>query len=244
MGSSRLPGKVLFDVEGKTVLEHVIERTKRAQNIERVVVAIPDTSTDDVLAEYCATKNISYFRGNETDVLDRYVQAAQELGVTHIARITSDCPLIDPEVIDRVAAEYQVGEYDYLSTGRMETTYPDGLDVEIFSFEALKRAWTDATQPSEREHVTPYIWKHPELFNVGTVEFERDLSELRLTVDEPRDLEFVRAVYSAFHGNDHFLLRDILDLLDEHPEIVAINQGILRNSGYLKSLKEDTLSNS
>lgn len=239
MGSSRLPGKVLLDIEGKTVLDRVIERTKRAKGIDRAIIAIPDTSSDDVLAKYCEERSIPYFRGSEADVLDRYYQTAKHFNIAHIVRITSDCPLIDPEVIDRVINEYHAGGYDYISTGRIETTYPDGLDVELFSFTTLEKARNEAMLPSEREHVTPYIWNHPEIFNIETVVNSKDLSLHRWTVDEPADLEFVRGVYKKFPENKLFCLKEILHLLEINPEIKNINSGISRNSGYFKSLKKE-----
>lgn len=241
MGSTRLPGKILLDMEGKTVLERVVERTRLAMSIARVIVAIPDDGSNDELAQFCKEKNIEFFRGSEADVLDRYYQTAKSVGAAHIARITSDCPLVDPKVIDLVADEYFKSGCDYISTGRVVSSYPDGLDTEIFSLAALERAWKEAKLPSEREHVTPYIWNHPELFKVETVNYERNLSELRWTVDEPRDLEFVRRVYQAL-GGKMFFMDDILRLLEEHPKIGMINSDIVRNSGYYKSLKEDEKS--
>ena len=134
MGSTRLPGKILLDVEGKTVLERVVERTRLAKTIGRVVVAIPDDASNDELAKFCEDKGIEFFRGSESDVLDRYYQAAKSVHAAHVARITSDCPLIDPKVIDHVANEYRRRGSQYISNGRMESTYPDGLDVEIFLY--------------------------------------------------------------------------------------------------------------
>lgn len=238
MGSTRLPGKILLDVEGKTVLERAVERTRLAKAIGRVIVAIPDDTSNDELAQFCEEKEMEFYRGSESDVLDRYYQAAKAVGAAHIARITSDCPLVDPKVIDRVADEYFKNGCDYISTGRLASSYPDGLDTEIFSFGALGRAWTEAKLPSEHEHVTPYIWNHPELFKIETVNYERDLSSLRWTVDEPRDLEFVRSVYREL-GENMFYMEDILALLEGHPEIGEINSDIVRNSGYYKSLHQE-----
>lgn len=238
MGSTRLPGKILLEVEGKTVFERAVERTQLAKAVERVIVAIPDDASNDELAQFCEERGMEFFRGSEGDVLDRYYQTAKSVGAIHIARITSDCPLVDPKVIDHVADEYFKSECDYISTGRMVSSYPDGLDTEIFSFTALERAWKEAKLPSEREHVTPYIWNHPEFFKVETVNYERDLSMLRWTVDEPRDLEFVRRVYHEL-GENMFSMEDILKLLERCPEIGAINSNIVRNSGYYKSLHEE-----
>lgn len=239
LGSSRLPGKVLMDIGGKSVLEHVFERTSAARALDRVVVTMPNSERDDELANFCEKKGIPFVRGPEEDLLGQYYSAAKFFHAEHIIRITADCPFIDPEVIDHVISGYKIGNCDYVSTGRLETTYPDGLDTEIFSFTALEKAFTEATLPSEREHVTPYIWKHPELFKVQTVQFDHDLSDLRLTVDEPRDLEFIREIYKGIGSHKLFLLQDILHFLDEHPDVVKMNEGIVRNSGYFKSLRDD-----
>ena len=240
LGSTRLPGKVLMDVEGKTVLERVVERTRYAKEIDSVVVTMPTSERDDALAKFCEEKGIPFYRGKEEDLLGQYVAAAEKEHATHIVRITADCPLIDPAIIDKAIEGFFAGELDYLSTGRLVTTYPDGLDTEVFTKDALLRAALEAKLPSEHEHVTPYIWNHPELFRIATLEYERDLSALRWTVDEPRDLEFVRAIYHELAGRDVFPMHDVLGVLTKKPELGNINSDITRNSGYYKSLRQES----
>jgi len=242
LGSTRLPGKVLLDVCGKTVLERVVERTRYTKNIDSVVVTMPNGERDDLLAQFCEEHKIHFLRGREEDLLDQYYQAAKTLNAEVIVRITADCPLIDPQIIDQTINEYFARNCDYISTGRLSSTFPDGLDTEVFSFATLEEAWKKATLQSEREHVTPYIWNHPELFKVETVNNDIDLSLLRWTVDEQRDLDFVRRVYQEFNTKEIFYMKDIIRFLEENPEIGMINNDILRNSGYYKSLKQESPS--
>ncbi len=239
MGSTRLPGKVLADVCGRPLLARVIERARAIQNVDRVVVATTAGDHDRSVLEVARQHGVDAFAGNEDDVLDRFYQAAKAYCAQMIVRLTADCPLLDPGVSGRVVAVFSSGAYDYVSN-TLTRTFPDGLDTEVFSFAALDRAWTEAGLVSEREHVTPYIWKHPEHFRVANVSGERDLSEHRWTVDEPRDLEFVRAVYAKL-GEGDFGMAEVLGLLASHPELSTVNAGITLNEGYLKSLREDRL---
>src|ERR1017187_648665 len=191
IGSTRLPGKVLADILGHPMLWRVVDRVRQAQKVDQVIVATTSATRDDALAEFCQAHQIECFRGDEQDVLDRYFQAARKSGATTIIRITADCPLIDPGVIDRVVGIYQQGGFDYVSN-TIEVTYPDGLDTEVFSFASLEQAWQEATKTSEREHVTPYL-RTSGKFQVRNVENDLGLPlfEHRWTVDEPADLEFV-----------------------------------------------------
>lgn len=228
-----------MDVEGKTVLERVVERTRESKALQEVVVTMPTSQRDDELAQFCKEKEILFERGKEEDLLDQYVQAAKKHHASHVVRITADCPLIDPKVIDLAVSKFFEHDVDYLSTGRLETTYPDGLDTEVCTLIALERAWGEAKLPSEREHVTPYIWKHPEYFRIETLKYPKDLSSFRWTVDEARDLEFVRAVYRELKDAPLFGMGEVLQLLEQKPELAHINSDILRNSGYYKSLREE-----
>lgn len=240
MSSTRLPGKVFADVCGQPLLHHVVCRARRARTPDQVVVATSDRPADDVVARFCEMSAVPCFRGSEEDVLDRYCHAARHFKAEAVVRVTADCPLLDPDVIDRVVQAFLAGDQDYVSN-TLDRTYPDGLDVEVFSFAALARAWREARLPSEREHVTPYIWKHPELFRLGNVKQDEDLSDLRWTVDEPRDLEFVRAVYRWLGPRSDFGMQEVLALLREHPELGRINAGIERNEGYRWSLERDAI---
>ena len=219
------------------MLWHVVHRAQRAKSLYKVVVATSNQSTDDAIAKFCAEHAISCFRGSEADVLDRYYHAAKSFGAEAVVRITGDCPLIDPEIIDRVVREYECDGYDYV-TNTHPCTYPDGLDTEVFSAAALARAWRDARRRSEREHVTPYLHKNPSLFRIENVTNNEDISHMRWTVDDHRDLEFVRALYSYLGGISPSM-NDILYVLRQRPELMEINAGTGRNDGYLESLRED-----
>jgi spore coat polysaccharide biosynthesis protein SpsF len=169
-------------------------------------------------------------------VLDRYYQVARTYGAKHVARITADCPLIDPAVIDRVAREYEKGDCDYISTGRIVSTFPDGMDTEIFSFSALEIAWKEAKLASEREHVTPFIWNHPERFKVREIKNDVDRSAIRLTVDEERDYILIQDVVA--HASD-LSMEGIIAYLAAHSDIATSNASIVRDEGYQKSLDQD-----
>lgn len=240
MASTRLPGKVMAEVADKLLLEHVIRRAERATSVDLVIVATTDHLADDVVAQFCSKLGVQYFRGSEDDVLDRYYRAAKHFGAEAVVRLTADCPLLDPAVIDKVVREFHSGGYDYVSNAH-EPTYPDGLDTEVFGFRALEGAWLEAELRSEREHVTPYIWKHAEMFRLGNVRYEPDLSALRWTVDEPEDLEFVRKVYGCLASKPFFGMSDVLALMAEHPELAALNAAFERNQGYSRSVADDRL---
>ena len=239
MGARRLPGKVLLDLEGKAVLEHVIDRVRRSKLIEDTVAATTIKKEDLKIVRLASKKGVRVYCGQEDDVLDRYFQAALLFDAKHIVRITADCPLIDPGIIDDVIRLYLSKRVDYASNNIKEL-FPDGEDVEVFSFEALKKAWEDARLPSERAHVTPYIRNHPELFKLANLNSPRDLSKKRWTLDEPRDYEFIKLIYRRLYKKKRFFgIKDILKLLETHPEYEVINNNITRNEGLLKSLRED-----
>jgi len=238
--SNRLPKKVIKKIEEKTVLEHFILRAKRVKNCDKVILATSNKKENDILEKIAKNLNIPVFRGSENDVLDRYYQAAQLFRVEPIIRITADCPLLDPKVVEKVIDFYLKGRYDYVSNTYL-LTFPDGLDVEVFNFKSLEKSWQKAKLKSEREHVTAYILKHPKIFKIGNVSCnEKDISYLRLTLDEKEDLILIRKIYKEIYKqNPFFGLRDILKLLERKPELIRINQHIKRNEGYFKSLKED-----
>lgn len=242
-GATRLPGKVLKRVCGKTLLEHQITRVRRAKELGGIIVATTKEKRDDGIARLVKKMNIPCFRGIEDDVLDRYYEAARNFQIKEIVRITGDCPLIDPAIIDLVLRFYRRSKkkFDYLSNVR-PPTFPDGMDVEVFPFPVLEEAWKKATLPSEREHVSSYIANHPQHFRLGNVADKKDFSYLRLTVDEPRDLLLVRKIFHFLYpAKPQFTLGDILHLLEKRPDIVLLNAGIMRNEGYLKSLEQDKI---
>ncbi|WP_420993403.1 cytidylyltransferase domain-containing protein [Cupriavidus sp. 30B13] len=237
--STRLPGKVLKPLLGEPMILRQIERLRRARNIGRLMVVTSDSPSDDALAACCAAAGVEVFRGSLDDVLDRFYSAVRDIRPEHVVRLTADCPLADPEVIDAVIDFYLEGGYDYASNV-LPPTYPDGLDVEVFRFSVLETIWREASLPSQREHVTSFIYQHPERFRLGGLTREKDLSSLRWTVDEPSDLMFVEAVYQALYGdNPAFLMADVLRLMAQRPELLEINSGQVRNAGYLKSLVQD-----
>jgi glutamate-1-semialdehyde aminotransferase/spore coat polysaccharide biosynthesis protein SpsF (cytidylyltransferase family)/predicted dehydrogenase len=238
MGSSRLPGKSLAQIEKRPMLWHVIHRVKRASLIDRVVVATSTSPADDAIEKMCQENDVPCYRGSEHDVLDRFYGAARGEKASQVVRITADCPLIDPEVIDRVVRRFQRGDLDYASNA-MVRSYPDGLDTEIFSFSALERAWHEASRTSEREHVTPYL--RSDKFRTANVENNSTpfYQHYRWTVDEAEDLEFIRAVYRALRDRESFGMKDVLELIEKTPGLDKMNSEIVSNRGYYKSLFEE-----
>lgn len=224
---------------GEPFLVHQLERLKHSKRLESTIVATTTNPDDNQIVELCQQRGYSVFRGSEDDVLDRYYQTAKQFGVDPIVRITADCPLIDPAVVDKVIKKFQGGGFDHVGNG-LPPTYPDGLDAEIFSFGALERAWKEAKLPSEREHVSSYIWNHPELFTYGNVEHEVDLSHLRWTIDYPEDRELLTKILVAlYQPGKVFYLPDVIAYLDSHSELYRVNAKYARNEGFAKSLKED-----
>ncbi|MDD4873840.1 MAG: glycosyltransferase family protein [Dehalococcoidales bacterium] len=241
MNSTRLPGKVLKNIESKPMLWHIINRLKKAKLIDKIVIATGSKSENKPILKLAEEMSIDTFTGCEQDVLDRFYQAAIKYNAKVIVRITADCPIIDPCIIDVAIKLYMQGSYDYV-TNAFERTYPDGLDVEVFSFAALEISWRKAKWASEREHVTPYIHKNPNKFRLANIENKTDLSRLRWSVDEEKDLEFVRRIYKHLHKDGQiFYMEDVVRLLAEHPELKKINRAIAINEGYIKSLEGDRL---
>jgi glutamate-1-semialdehyde-2,1-aminomutase len=240
MGSTRLPGKVLADVGGRPMLEHIVSRLRRSRLIDDVIVATSGTKADDRIVETGEKKNFKVFRGDENDVLDRYYQAAKSVNADVVARITGDCPLIDPDIVDRVIAAFLSEECDYASN-TLVCTYPDGLDTEVFSFSTLEIAWSDGRRVADREHVTPFI-RTSRRFRLHNVESDlgRSTRHLRWTVDEPRDLEFIRAIYERLGGGEFFGWHQVLALLDADPMVGDLNARSIRNEGFYRSLAHET----
>lgn len=243
MGSTRLAGKTLASIEGRPLLEHVVNRARGSRFIQRVVVATTQAPEDRAIVEWAAQAGVEVSLGSELDVLDRMYHAARAVDASVVVRITADDPFKDPVVIDRILDEFlsRSPRLDYASN-TITPTYPEGLDIEVIAFRALERAWHDAALTSEREHVTPYIWKHPELFSIANIAYERDLSKMRWTIDYEEDLAFAREVYRRLYAaNPLFGLAEILSLLDREPEIGRINSdaGRVRNEGYYRSVATD-----
>ncbi len=225
VGSTRLPGKVLLPLAGKPMLAHVVERTERADRLDEVVVATTVSVRDEAIVDACRSRGWPVERGSEDDVLDRYYEVAQKHHAGTIVRITSDCPLTDPTIIDRAVTMFSQGGFDYVSNTLDPRTFPRGLDVEVFSFRALERAWNEDRDPAWRDHVTPYIHRHPERFRLGRLAHDRDLSGYRWTVDTQEDFELVRRIFEHFRTNT-FSWTEVLQLLATHPDWNAINRGV------------------
>jgi spore coat polysaccharide biosynthesis protein SpsF len=239
-GSTRLPGKVLLDLACAPLLVRVIERAQAIPSLDRVVLATTTAERDRPLIDLARQQDIAAFAGSEDDVLDRYYQTARHFEADVIVRLTADCPLLDPAVSAQVLDRFGQGAVDYVSNTQ-PPTYPDGLDTEVFSFAALEQAWREATLSSEREHVTPYIWKNPDKFRLASVTNDVDLSALRWTVDEAPDLEFVRAVYMRLYRDAQplFSMQDVLTLLASEASLQDMHTHFKRNAGYLKSINQD-----
>jgi spore coat polysaccharide biosynthesis protein SpsF len=240
MGSSRLPGKVLLDIAGQPMLGRVVERARRAKTIDQVVVATTAEPGDDPVAAFCDAHDYPVYRGSLHDVLDRYYQAACWAAAETVVRITADCPLIDPFVVDRTVDAFRgailphlqclnpdlPGGYAFCANrlpppwGR---TYPIGLDTEVCSFQDLKTIWKEAQEPHQREHVMPYFYDHQERFKILLVHHEANYGALRLTVDTDQDLELIRQVFARFPGRDDFSWLEVLALLERESDLLAIN---------------------
>jgi len=221
--STRLPGKVLKPILGKGLLARQIERLQRSETIDRLVLATSTNRADDAVTAIAVGTKI--YRGSLEDVLDRVFRAAAQFKPSHVVRLTGDCPLADWRVMDRVVRFAVDGGFDYASN-TLKPTWPDGLDVEVVRFEALETAWNEASDPAEREHVTPFLYRRPDRFKLGNLENDTDLSHHRWTLDTPADFEFVRQVYDALYPLDpDFDTDDVLALLREKPELSSINSG-------------------
>ena len=251
MGSSRLPGKILADIAGQPMLARVFIRTSRAVTVTETIFATTTDASDDPVAEYCDWSGIPVRRGSLYDVLDRYYQSAKEAKADVVVRITADCPVIDPGLIDDVVnavisgqSSVISGQFDFAANrlpppwGR---TYPIGLDTEVCTFAALERAWKEAKEPQHREHVMPYFYEgvklitdnrslstgiSPRGFSIALLHHPTDFGDYRWTVDTPEDLDFMRQVYNRFDGRDDFSWKEVLDLIHDEPALMKINAGV------------------
>lgn len=228
MGSTRLVGKVLKKIRGKPMIWHVVNRLRFSKNINDIILAIPNTKENDILEKFAQDNKIKCFRGSEQDVLSRYYQAAKEYKGEVIVRITSDCPLIDPQIVDLVIEKHLDSGVDYTSN-TLKRTFPRGLDAEVFDFKVLEKNYKEAKKDSEKEHVTPYTYLHPEIFSLQNIEAEGKLRrpEFWLTVDTKEDLELVREIYKRLYKPSKiFYTEEIIDLLDKHFKLLKINSHI------------------
>jgi spore coat polysaccharide biosynthesis protein SpsF len=252
MSSTRLPGKVLLDIAGEPMLARVVARTSRAESVHQVLVATTTDASDDPVAARCASMGILYTRGSLNDVLDRYYQAASQAKAEIVVRITGDCPVIDPVLIDDCVNTLLDGSFDF-TCNRLPPpftrTYPIGLDTEVCTFAALEKAWNDAKETFHREHVMPFIYEGVSLvtenrslstgiskrgFKIAQLHHDPDYGRMRWTVDTPEDLEFMRQVYSRFDGRDDFTWQEVLALVQREPELAAINSTVRHKTLYDK----------
>jgi len=230
MGSSRLPGKTLMELENKkTTLDFVIEQLSFSKFINRVVIATTSLDEDNVIEQKVKSLGINCFRGSEMDVLDRYYRCAKEFEMKTIVRITADCPIIDPTIVDKVIEQFQSGNYDY-AANIIFRTYPVGTDTEIFSFNSLEKCWNEAKQPSEREHVTPFMRNKNSNFKIENIQNDQDLSHLRWTLDLKEDLILIREIVSKIK-NRPILTSDVLDLFSKEPRLISINEHLAKSRG-------------
>ena len=250
MSSTRFPGKVLADIGGQPMLARVVERARRAKLVDQVVVATTCDYTDDILADFCTARKYPSFRGSQFDVLDRFYQTAKVYGGEVIVRLTADCPLIDPDLIDEtihaffwdnaagsrpsvvngtspIIENFSLENAFDFAANRLpppwKRTYPIGLDVEVCSFAGLERAWKEAEQPYQREHVMPYFYETPGRFKTYILEHVPDYGSLRWTVDTEEDLKLVREIYRRFDNRDDFSWREVLMLFEKEPRLAQIN---------------------
>lgn len=228
MGSTRLPGKVLMEIKGRPVLWHVVNRLKYCKSIDRIIIATTTEKIDDAIEGFCRHNAIDFYRGSENDVLDRFYKTAERYKIDCIVRITSDCPLTDPVLIDEIITYYNQNHYDLVANLTLDDsgrTYPRGLDVEVFSFERLKDAFMNAQTQFEREHVTPYMYSATK--NFYCYKNNTDYSKYRWTLDTPDDLALIAEIYqSLYNPGKIFLYSDILELINRKPELIKINQHI------------------
>ncbi len=243
MSSTRLPGKVLREIAGEPMLARVIERARRAKLVDEVVLATTTDPSDDPVAEFCAERGYNFTRGSLNDVLDRYYQAAKEYKAKIVVRLTADCPVLDPDVVDETIIAQREGDFDFVANRLpppMGRSFPIGLDAEVCTFAALERAWKEATEKHQREHVMPYLYEDTNLesetlnlatgisprgFKIALLNHHPDYGNLRWTVDTPEDLEFIREICARFE-NDDFGWKGILALLEREPELAKINADV------------------
>ena len=225
MGSTRLPGKVLMDLGGQSVLSRVVRRLARAKLLQQIVVATSVAPADDAIMAACLRLQVPCFRGSEGDVLDRYYQTARDWPSDAVVRITADCPLIDPEVVDQTIGMFLSSGADYTSNVTPRT-YPRGLDTEVFTVAGLERCWREAREPHQREHVTPFFYECPGRFRISSLSGPEDYSRYRLTLDTPEDLQLLRAVYASFDNRDTVSWQEVVGLLERRPDLAALNSHV------------------
>jgi spore coat polysaccharide biosynthesis protein SpsF len=227
MGSSRLPGKVLLPLCGQTVLAHVIERCRRMRGVDEVMIATTQEARDAAIEAEALLLGVRCWRGSEDDVVSRYYEAARSCQADVVVRVTSDCPLLDPEVSSEVLERFIADKEARYVSNTLERSYPRGLDTEVFEFSALQEAYEEATENLEREHVTPFLYRNPERFHVRSITHPRDFSTYRWTLDTPEDWELIQAIYAElYHRGKVFSWQEAAALMERRPELATINAHI------------------
>jgi len=245
LGSTRFPAKVLQPILGKPMLWHIVCRVRHVSSVDKIVVAVPNGPKDEPLRRFCKEQGILCFAGSEFDVLDRFYQTALYHEGDPVLRITADCPLVDPVIVQELIELYRSGKYDHVGVAagagaeRLEKGhFPDGLDAECFSFAALERSWREATDARDREHVTRYMWNNRQLFRCGHVISKQPYAKVRLTVDHPDDFLLVTKIYESLYSPSRpFLLDEVMNLLKENPELLEINRRVAELSSYREVLE-------
>ena len=241
--STRLPGKVLLTIRNKPLLWYLLKRLELVKTPNLIIIATSTSDSNKPLMDYLRELKINYYAGDEIDVLDRFYQTAKHYNGEIIVRITADCPLMDSTLIDRGLEIFLKNNFDYLSNVH-PPTFPDGYDIEIFTFKALETSWKNAKLNSEREHVTPFIYNNPKIFSIENFQNDKDLSNIRLTVDTKKDFILISKIIENFHDRwTKFDLKDVITFINQNPHLLKINAQYERNEGYFKSLKEDKLIN-
>jgi len=228
VGSTRLPGKVLLDLVGRTVLDRVVQRVRQFTMIDDVIVATSSERADNPIIDECDRIGVASFRGSESDVLDRFVGAVRETDADVCVRLTADCPLLDPGVSDNIIYLFLLADDADYASNKIPQSFPRGLDTEVFTRDALERAAREAREPYERVHVTPYIYRHPEIFSLLSVTSDVDRSDWRWTIDTPEDIEFVREIYRRLDSRGDFGWQDVVALLENEPSLMWINSHVLQ----------------
>jgi len=228
MGSTRLPGKILKTINGKTLLEYQLDRVKQSNIINQIIIATTVKETDQPIVDFCENYGVEYYRGSENDVLSRYYEAAKSNDGDIIVRLTSDCPIIDPRIIDKTIIYYleNSSNFDYVSN-TVERTFPRGMDTEVFSVNVLKKAYEEACLERDREHVTAYFYTNPEVFKIGYISNDKDYGNYRWTVDTSEDFQLIQLIVNKLYKkNEMFYMEDVIDLLEKHQSWVQLNAHI------------------
>ena len=239
-GSSRLPNKVLLDISGKTALERMIERVKNAKTLDRIIIATSTNKIDDSIEKLCKQINIECVRGSENDLLSRYQLVVEKVKPDIIVKMGADSILIDPLMIDKVVSTFLTNKYDYVSNYGIPKTYPEGCTADVYTSKTLQEAYLEAKKPSEREHISPFMWNNPHRYALYRVDYEKDLSSYRLSLDYEEDYIVIKSIFEALYPkNPCFTLEDMISWLDNNPEIIKLNSHFRPSEGLFKSLRQD-----